>query len=858
MASVKQNKRRQKEILKEWKGVSSNYSKNLKVLEDAVAKAGIYFMFQGEQERDSLPGVQNDDIVLWQQHISRGQQQINGCLIKLREITKEHKDIKNFTKAGKVSLKRKSPRKLIKLEELFKHLQDYAVLVDGLAQNIPPTEKLIGLGNTRVVGGELEEPSAEKLREELVLLNSRWNKLNERILRYVDRCEKLVVDISNNYKALKVWMVKSDNMLQWLAECEKLLDNERQIANDQPTLEEQLQDNEEFMHEGREYQASAIDVLTSGEKIFNQNRLDKHDLQYVNKTVIALKNRWNAIEEHLEDRHNRIKSRLDEIRKGNTTKELDEIKETNTTEDLEPWRQKAENLSKSLTHSQDNLDEIDSRLQNDNKYETLKQCTKDIQGIEQHLLNQSSEELTEVSSAGAAWKTKKTLSQDDDQEVQTTVNVLHDKMSGLEEIVKKQKERLQRSTANLMNQSVSDCEQNLNELDNMSLENFSAVGSDVQQVQTQIKDLQVFEERLEEEENKFQQITKQFSEACDENMLDENNKTRISYHLKEMEWRYKELWREHDGSKQRILKGLLVYSNEVIDDANDWLNDAESRAAVVRNTNGLDTSTKNLEKVLAKQERLTKDTIDNEQKVKTAAMLGKTILKDEALTDQDVPFNDEDMDLMEQRLHNLKQSNIDNEQRLKDALSKSAPEVTAEVIEASEVEEELEAFPDEVFSQPKDEGFDEEHSVSPTNELETDLASKVREFNKEVKGINDWMTESYKMCDDFYKSMHDKDAWLLQEKVEERYDDLDNKQKQVDHIYEVGKEITTQSSDEDTTKNINEQMFEVNTNWRDCHSMLCTACEVQVQRTSTRDTESSGCCLINVIRKKFGTICMYN
>ena len=60
-------------------------------------------------------------------------------------------------------------------------------MVDNLDQNVQLTNKLIGLGNKRVVEGELEEEAAVKLREELVVLNSRWNRVNERILRYVDR-----------------------------------------------------------------------------------------------------------------------------------------------------------------------------------------------------------------------------------------------------------------------------------------------------------------------------------------------------------------------------------------------------------------------------------------------------------------------------------------------------------------------------------------------------------------------------------------------------------------------------------------------------------------------------------------------
>jgi hypothetical protein len=43
----------------------------------------------------------------------------------------------------------------------------------------------------------------------------------------------------------------------------------------------------------------------------------------------------------------------------------------------------------------------------------------------------------------------------------------------------------------MMNQSISECEQSINDLDNASLENFAAVGADVGEVKQQIDDLQV-------------------------------------------------------------------------------------------------------------------------------------------------------------------------------------------------------------------------------------------------------------------------------------------------------------------------------------------------------------------------------
>lgn len=42
-----------------------------------------------------------------------------------------------------------------------------------------------------------------------------------------------------------------------------------------------------------------------------------------------------------------------------------------------------------------------------------------------------------------------------------------------------------------MNQEISECEQSINDLDNASLDNFAAVGTDVEAVQKQIDDLEV-------------------------------------------------------------------------------------------------------------------------------------------------------------------------------------------------------------------------------------------------------------------------------------------------------------------------------------------------------------------------------
>lgn len=63
--------------------------------------------------------------------------------------------------------------------------------------------------------------------------------------------------------------------------------------------------------------------------------------------------------------------------------------------------------------------------------------------------------------------------------------------------------------------------------------------------------LQKFEDRVEMEEGKFNQITERFEDAITDSMIDEPNRHKLSHRLQELEWRYKELWREHDNNKER-------------------------------------------------------------------------------------------------------------------------------------------------------------------------------------------------------------------------------------------------------------------------------------------------------------------
>ncbi|XP_031569981.1 uncharacterized protein LOC116304393 [Actinia tenebrosa] len=840
MSIEKDSKKRQKEITKEWKTISSHYSKNLKSLEDLVTKLGVYQTLQLGGEDDSMAGVQNDDIVIWKQHVTRGQQQLYNSLKKLRDlITKRKKMESASSRPIKVSIRRQSKRSL-NLEDLQKHLEGYGSLTDDLSTYVAVTEQLITLGNKRVVGGELNEENATKLRDELVALNSRWNKLNGKVLRYIDRCEQFIDEIVTEHRNLSLWIVKADNMVQWLTECEKLVQREKKLGIDEETLEEQLQDVEEFLKEGSEYQPSALDVLFTGEKFVQANRLDKHDIEHVDKTVAALRKRWNAMEVHLETRQSRIVERLDVIKKGKTA------------DKLRPWREKANSLANSFSESKEVLDSVDDKLKDGDKYEILKQCTSDIKKIEHRLLNESSEALTEVSSTGSAWMSQRQLSRDDDEEVEETVDVLHRKMSDLEETVRKNKERVCRTTANIMNQQISECEQSINDLDNASLDNFAAIGTDVKAVQKQIEDLEKFEDRIEVNEAEFNQVTQRFEDALSENMLDEPNRHKLSHRLQELEWRYKELWRENDNNKERILKALLSYSSDVMAVAHNWLSDAEERVEMIEK---IDTKEKiAAEKGYNEHKRIDEELVVNEPKVRSAIALGRAIVSDKLIKEEDLKDVQKEMDEMEDRLEALKTKNKRHHIKFHSAMTENIlrQEESIEISEVSEVHAEL---PENIDLKPTDEGFsDGESAADSQDKTKSYLDPKSVKFHAESKDMNQWIDESNRMVNEFYKEMHAKDAWKKQEKIEKLCGQKEKRQTKVNFLNKLGKEIMNESRDKEVSKEIEEELATLNNRWSDCLSMLETAKEVDVPKKK----KDSACCLWVIIRRKLRTLCAYN
>lgn len=63
-------------------------------------------------------------------------------------------------------------------------------------------------------------------------------------LYMIFRCERFIDEIITEHKNLSLWIVKADNMVQWLTECEKLVQREKKLGIDVESLEEQLQDVE--------------------------------------------------------------------------------------------------------------------------------------------------------------------------------------------------------------------------------------------------------------------------------------------------------------------------------------------------------------------------------------------------------------------------------------------------------------------------------------------------------------------------------------------------------------------------------------------------------------------------------------
>ncbi|XP_048577275.1 dystrophin isoform X2 [Nematostella vectensis] len=853
MGTEAEFKKRQKELMGEWKANALKYSKNLRTIEESWKKLGPFPCELETSEQDVLPMVQNDDIVLWKQHIYESEQQTKSAIERLRYIHRDRKRKRSSPgKALKKSLKKKRVSRKIQLDAIINFLDHFMVLLDNQFAHAELTEQFITLGNHRVAGGELSEENAIKLRNELVALNARWNKLNEETLSLADRVDQFVQDVDKEYKKHALWFTKCDNMDQWLAESEKLIRQQSKVSDEPKELKEQMDDIQAFRKEMRDYQQTASEVMLVGDQIIERNKMDHVDIETTEKITEALRLRWTSIEQHLTNRHDLIITRL-----RITSKDWSK-------QDPSPWKDMTEKLQTSLTAAEYKLGSLDEHLEPTADHETLELCTAEIRDVEVQLKNHTNEELSSLSSSSAAWINTKQLTPEGEQKVLDTINELHRKMAQLEEGVTQRRTRIQEICGKRAGDRVEECERTLNDLDNFSMANFSASGASILEVQTQLMEMQKFEARLSEEEGKVSHVRTQYENAAKTGMLDEATATRIGYRLQDLQTQWKELKRENQTSKQRLVAALLLFSRELMGDIYSWLDEAEAQLDAIYVREG---DRKALEKAYDKHKEVSDEMGVFEPSIRTAVRLVRKVV-DEGLLDEDGGRSYmEEMDVLEKRMDNLRNTADYDEARLKEALERCPPKNDIiDPIVVADVQAEVESTPymDNDNMPLSDEGFGDADSTSGTEGTKEVNSNKINlkmeEYNLHMRNMHHWIDESESLLNRFKVNMDPEEASRLQRQVDERYCDLDRKETQMDFITKFSRKLEKDLDDPDYTEEIEDELCILLKRWTNIQEALEGATDRVIHRNRKLKgggDKGNGCCLMVAFRKKMSTMCAY-
>ncbi|XP_020615403.1 dystonin-like isoform X2 [Orbicella faveolata] len=376
------------------------------------------------------------------------------------------------------------------------------------------------------------------------------------------RLEQLAQDIESEYKRFDSWRDKCDNMNQWLTESEKLIKNEEKIGSDIDVLQEQIKDNQLFLNEVKEYEPKVNAMVQESQDLVDSSKLDKTDIDGVDKTKNALNSRWKAVNDHLKERQQKLDSALLDILKKDTEGRLGR------------WREQSIALgllvSEATRKVEQDVDETD--------YGDIQASVVQLQEVENSLAEDLSRELVEVSDSGRDIIEKEELQPDVGDEVSETLDALNRQVTDLEKGTRDKKDRIKESSLKYFGRSLADCEEAVEKLGETSVNSFTDVGSDIGEVGKQLAELQEFESDLVIEEATFSDIKDQFEDSKGTEMLREEDRARIQRRIDALDEKWAELNKNHDENHRKLTHAMIVLHEELMEEIYDWLGDAEKQA----------------------------------------------------------------------------------------------------------------------------------------------------------------------------------------------------------------------------------------------------------------------------------------
>lgn len=791
MSSQKYKVKSTEEFAEEFKGKVGAFSRTLRGLEDRAKKCESLKSLEKESTKTiSYEGGDKKYMLDWQPYLNDCKRRLSRSLEKLKEI-QSHRKQRKISFMGSIrealpSWSKKKTSKHILLYQLINDTEDCQNLLMDIVNQIKPADGLTSLVNK--IFQEQDSNQNDEITKDLEGITMRWNSLCQNVINKSGSLESVGLEVDREYKKLNKWYEKYDTLNTWLYFNEKVLD-EKKPESTIAIIKEHLEKNQDQLKNVKDRKPNLEEVTQEADSLSESGRLDVGDAERVERYKEELDTRYTALTDRILGAQNRLYSSMDELRKS--PQEVVEKTETTETTIVEA----------SLEPNHNPPPKIISPFHREDETKSNEQKVQDS--------------MTAV---------KKTISQEDRW-------ILRTRTEG-------GKERIHEETMKAFDSSLDVCWKSLNDLDEESLQKFSAVGSNIKEVREQLDEIQDLEQKMSKEDALFRSVKETFEATEDKNLMKQEVRDRLQRKVDDLNSRWEEMWRSHDVNKDRLVQAILIMGGQWMGRVNENLDDLEEDINSIDIKDGDWQSLRNSEQ---KHKEIMDKIGSYEVSVGGAVDVAREVQRRDLVTEETGETITHETGELEDRLERLKAEAEDKKKRISESLRKIEHSTAVQEVMIPSSVSVAHSAPDQINGD-SDEGFVEpkRHFLQRKVTYESLITKKMKELKKESKAINQWIDETEKLVGSLRIDMEPKKASRVQQKINAQLEGVDGKQSKVNRVIQLSKEIENETIDPNVSEPFVKEAKALKERWAKNKDLL----ENHGERDAASKASSGNCCIL--------------
>ncbi|XP_028414134.1 dystrophin-like isoform X2 [Dendronephthya gigantea] len=224
------------------------------------------------------------------------------------------------------------------LEAAMKQKPRVEVLMKEMRQEEKKMAAVLRLGDEILADSSLSEEDNNKLQQDLNQLKNRWEALGEKINWRIQRLDETITKLgSQQQDKLQKWRENAVQISEWLDKTQLRLAERGAIGSDLKTVNAQKDDFQVILDESLEFQRHIYGFTEFGENLRTDPCINEEERSKVQQKTKSLNDRWDGIVQQINNHHNALETKVDELEARHQSERLTE------------WKTKCEPLQKWLT-----------------------------------------------------------------------------------------------------------------------------------------------------------------------------------------------------------------------------------------------------------------------------------------------------------------------------------------------------------------------------------------------------------------------------------------------------------------------------------------------------------------------------